>query len=245
MTTHVFTLRRLPRLFASDAANVTRDPTLLFVICFSVVPMLAGVFFRDGIDTLGSSVFGIQNLFAIVLPIFISLPAFLIGWVTGFLFLEDRDDGPLLALDVTPVGKRGFMSYRVAMTAAITFAITLLSCALLLPERGVAMALVLSVMVALSAVVSALILPAIARNKVEGLALTKVTNLLSMVPLVALVPGPWRLLGGFVPTYWIGELIFNAGDFPGFHFLVAATAGIGMHIAAVALLYRAQARRAG
>ncbi len=37
----------------------------------------------------------------------------LIGWVTGFLLLEDRDDGPLLAVDVTPIGKCGFLAYRV------------------------------------------------------------------------------------------------------------------------------------
>ncbi|MBU1175136.1 MAG: hypothetical protein KKH72_07005 [Alphaproteobacteria bacterium] len=245
MTTHVFSLRRLPLLFSSDALNVTRDPTLLFAICFSIVPAIAGFFFRDAIDAAALGYFGVANLFAMIVPIFICLPAFMVGWVTGFLFLEDRDDGPLLALEVTPVGKRGFMAYRVAVTAAISFVITLLGAALLLPERGVAMALVLATMVALDAVGSALILPALARNKVEGLALTKVTNIFGMVPLVALVPGPWRFVGGVVPTFWVGEVILNAGDFPSWHFLAASAIGIGLHLAAVALLYRLQANRAG
>jgi len=100
-------------------------------------------------------------------------------------------------------------------------------------------------MVALDAVGSALILPALARNKVEGLALTKVTNIFGMVPLVALVPGPWRFVGGVVPTFWVGEVILNAGDFPSWHFLAASAIGIGLHLAAVALLYRLQANRAG
>jgi hypothetical protein len=33
--------------------------------------------------------------------------------------LEDRDDGALLALDVTPPGKAGFLAYRVTVTAGV------------------------------------------------------------------------------------------------------------------------------
>ena len=151
----------------------------------------------------------------------------------------------MLAVDVTPVGKRGFMSYRFAVTAAITFVLTLFGSALLLPERGVAVALVLSVMIAMDAIGMALILPALARNKVEGLAVTKAVNILSFAPLAALLPLPWRYLAGFIPTFWVGELIYNAPDFPSLGFLFAATLGIGIHLIACGLLFRLQSRRAG
>jgi fluoroquinolone transport system permease protein len=240
-----FTPRRFSILFGSDARNVTRDPTLLFAIVFSAVPAIAGFYFRDAINAAIAANFGLENVFAFIVPMLLTLPAFMIGWVTGFLFLEDRDDGPLLAVDVTPTGKRGFMAYRIAITAAITFALTLLGSALLLPEGGVTTALVLSTMVALDAVGMALILPAFARNKVEGLALTKVTNLLSFAPFIALVPGPWRFLGGWIPTFWIGEIVLKAPGFPSAHFLIAATLGIAIHLFAIGLLYRWQSRRAG
>jgi fluoroquinolone transport system permease protein len=245
MSTHPFVPGRYFRLFASDSLNVTRDPTLLFAILFSAAPALAGFFFRDALDRVVEDTFGLPNVFTLVLPMLLCIPAFMIGWVTGFLFLEDRDDGPLLALDVTPLGKRGFMAYRIAVTAVITFALTLLGCVLLLPERGVATALVLSMMVALDAVGAALILPAIARNKVEGLALTKVTNILSLAPLLALLPMPWRYLGGWLPTFWVGEIILNAGDFPSASFLAATALGGAVHVIVVWLLYTLQNQRAG
>lgn len=209
-----FSPRRFSRLFAADALNVTRDPTLLFAIVFSAMPAIAGFWFREFIDSSLGAMLGVTGLFAHVVPMLLCVPAFMIGWVTGFLFLEDRDDGPLLAIDVTPLGKGGFMAYRIAVTASITFALTLFGCALLLPDRGPVLATVVSVMVALDAVGAALILPAIARNKVEGLALTKVTNVLSLAPLLALVAAPWRYLGFWLPTFWIGDIVLNAPNFP-------------------------------
>jgi fluoroquinolone transport system permease protein len=243
--TRAFTLRRFATLFESDRRNVLRDPTLLFTVLFSAAPALAGYFFRDGINALVETQFGFADIFTYLLPIFVTTPAFMVGWVTGFLFLEDRDDGPLLAVDVTPLGKRGFMSYRVAVTAAIAFALTVLGTALLLPERGVATAFVLCVLVAMDAIGMALVLPALAHNKVEGLAVTKAVNILSFAPLLALLPVPWRYIGGFIPTFWIGEIIFNAPAFPALAFIVSAVLGIGVHLGVVWLLYRLQARRAG
>ncbi len=245
MSTHAFTPRRFATLFESDARNITRDPTLLYVIVLSILPAVLGYFFRDWINSAVQSQFGLAGIFEMVLPMFLCIPAFLIGWVTGFLFLEDRDEGPLLAVDVTPLGKRGFMVYRVAVTAAVTFVVTLFGCALLLPEHGVATALVLAVTVTFEAIGIALALPALARNKVEGLALIKVANVFSMAALLALVPGPWRFLGAWIPTFWVGELVLNAPDFPATLFFVDAALGIATHLAAVLLLYRLQARRAG
>ena len=245
MTTNVFAPHRLRRLFAADAVNIARDPTLLYVVVLSVLPALAGFFFRDALNSAVESNFGLAGVFEMILPMLLCLPAFLLGWVTGFLFLEERDDGPLLAVDTTPVGKRGLMAYRIATAATLTFAMTLFACALLLPERGIAVALAVAVMVAADAVCVALVLPALARNKVEGLALIKVANVFAMAPLLALVPGAWRFAGGLVPTFWIGELILNAPDFPDAGFLLAAGAGIATHLLVVWLFFRLQARRAG
>ncbi len=245
MTIHAFTPRRFSVLFNSDTRNVLRDPTLLFAIVLSAVPALAGFFFRDAINQFVEGYFGLAGVFTFLLPIFLCIPAFMVGWVTGFLFLEDRDDGPLLAVDVTPLGKRGFMAYRIVVTAAITFALTLFGCALLLPERGAAVALVLSIMIALDSIGMALVLPAFARNKVEGLALTKAVNILSFAPLLALLPAPWKFFGAWFPTFWIGDIIFNAPDFPAPVFLADAVFGIAVHLGMVFLLYRLQAHRAG
>jgi len=203
----VFAPTRLMRLAVSDAMNISRDPTLMFAILLSVVPSLGVTIWRNEINALGVSAFAVPEIVDYALPVILVLPAFLIGWVTGFLLLEDRDDGPLLALDVTPIGKSGFMVYRAFMTALVTAFVTMFAMTLLLPESTWLLRLLFAVLIAVEAVCAAFILPVVARNKVEGLAVTKLTNIASIIPLIAIFPSPWRYLAAIFPTYWIGEAL--------------------------------------
>lgn len=202
----VFRPTRFFELMMSDASNISRDPTLVFAIILSIVPAIAISYWRVDIDSLMFSKFEVVSFTGYILALVICLPAFLIGWVTGFLFLEDRDDGVLLAIDITPIGKSGFFAYRVTITALITILITIFAMILLLPDLGWGMVLFVSFLVAVEAICAAFVLPAIARNKVEGLAVTKLTNIAIIVPLIAIIPSPFRYLGAIIPTYWIGEL---------------------------------------
>jgi hypothetical protein len=239
----VFAPRRLSRLLFADAMNVSRDPMLLFASVLSFLPSIGLGLAREAIDEAGLAA-GVTALSEIFVPLALLLPAFLIGWVTGFLLLEDRDDGPLLALDVTPVGKEGFLAYRLAVGAGITAAITVLALWLLLPAAALWLKLVILVTVAADAALSAALLLALARNKVEGLALTKLTNIAAIVPLAALIPSPLRLVAGIVPTYWLGELLGLAGSgaLPSWlaTLLLAAS-----HVAAASVVVALLRRRAG
>ena len=176
-----------------------------------------------------------------VAPVALLIPASLIGWVTGFLLLEDRDEGTLLAIDVTPVGKSGFLAYRSGVTALVAFAITLFAWPLVIPDATAGMAFFIAALTAAYAVAAAVVLPAIARNKVEGLALTKLTNFAIVFPLVAFVPSPLRYIAGIVPTYWIGELLAPGS----LSLVIAAPLAVASSVAAIAAAFALLGRRAG
>lgn len=232
---------RLARLLAADARNVSRDPMLVMGSIMSLLPSLGLWLARPAIDQAGFDAFGVTALSHYFVPVALLLPAFLVGWVSGFLFLEDRDEGPLIAIEVTPVGKLGFMVYRVAATAFITAGITILALLLLLPNQDLGRTALILLAVPANAVMGALILPAVARNKVEGLALTKLTNLAAIMPLLAALPSPFRLLAGIFPTYWLGEWLKLGGD-AALPLWVSAPAGIVVHIAALAIILRLNGR---
>ncbi|MEO6395462.1 MAG: hypothetical protein ABIO40_06090 [Devosia sp.] len=202
----VFAPRRLATLLAADAMNVSRDPMLIFASILSVLPSIGLWLARDAIDVAGARA-GIVTLSLYFVPVALLLPAFLIGWVTGFLLIEDRDDGPLLAVDVTPVGKGGFLAYRLVVTAALTATITVMALQLLLAAAALWLKLLILATIPADAALAAIVLLALARNKVEGLALTKLTNLAAIIPLAATIPSPFRLIAGIIPTYWLGELL--------------------------------------
>lgn len=244
MSSNVFAPVRFSTMLASDSRNVSRDPTLLFAALMSVVPAIAIYFWRDPINAAAFDAFGLQDIIFYAMPCLLCLPAFLIGWVGGFLFLEDRDDGPLLALEVTPIGKQGFIAYRTSVTMALTFVITFVSAVFILPGQSPAMQLFVAVLIAMEALAAAFILPAVARNKVEGLALTKLTNIGAIVPLVALVPSPLRYVAGIVPTFWLGELLGLSGE-RALPFWAMATLAIITHAVAAWLLYQLISKKVG
>ena len=240
----LFAPRRFGRLIASDAMNIARDPMLLFAIVMSLLPAIAFHFGRAPMNAAALDAFGLENFSLYVAPVALLVPALLVGWVTGFLLLEDRDDGPLLAVDVTPVGKGGFLGYRVAVTALVTVAVTLYAAPLIIPEFGWGIAVLIAVLIASEAAMVAIVLPAIARNKVEGLALTKLINLASIVPLMAIIGSPLRFIAGVFPTFWIGELLDLSGQ-AALPLAIAAALAIAVHAAAVAGLFWLLGRRAG
>jgi fluoroquinolone transport system permease protein len=235
---------RIARLIGADAMNIARDPMLLMASGMSLLPALALRLAQPTMDAAAFDAFGVVAISRFVVPLALLIPAVLIGWVTGFLLLEDRDEGVLLAVDVTPVGKGGFLIYRVLVTATLGAAVSLYAWPLILPHVPVIVALGIAAIVALNAVAMAVILPAIAGNKVEGLALSKLLNLFSLVPLLAAVPSPARFLAGILPPYWVGELLGMSEVMPLPAPLTLVLALIVNSLAIVAL-FRLFARRAG
>lgn len=226
---------RLGKILFSDALNVTRDPMLLIVLVMTALPPLALAIWRADLDALALQSFGVANFGTYLVPTFLVVNALLIGWVVGFLMLEDRDEGMLTAVAVTPLGGRGYLGYRAALAAALTLLLTLYGIVLMAPALPPAPAALVCLLVALEAVLSAAVLPALARNKVEGLALTKLTNILAIVPLAALLPAPWRYLFGVLPPYWIGEVLLvpASGALP---IWLVALLSLLVHAVATALL---------
>lgn len=240
----LFSPRRYVRLLAADAMNVGRDPVLAFTAVLSLVPIAVFAFFRGTIDAAALDAFGVAGFMRYVAPPALVLPAALLGWVAGFLLLEDRDEGTLTAVSVTPAGRVGYFAYRVSVSAFVVVVIVLAAMPVVAPEAGLATGVAVALMVGVEAAIIAALLPTIARNKVEGLALSKVMNLAILAPLAAIVSAPWRYVAGIVPSYWIGELLEMSDAVYLTPPVIIAFAAV-IHAAALALSVRRYARSAG
>ncbi len=232
-----FTPARLKGLFLGDMRNILREPVMLLVLAFALLPLLLFVMFQKPMNEAALSAWGIEEISRYVAPLILLLPAYLIGWVTGFLILEERDEGPLLALSVTPVGKNGVAIYRAALASFMSGAIALISIPFLFFKPDMFVVMTLVILCATQAAMVNFVLPAIAKNKVQGLAMTKVINLFSLAPLLAFIPSPWRFLSAPVPGFWIGELTKSplAREIP---FLALLTLAAVSHLLVLWLIYR-------
>jgi fluoroquinolone transport system permease protein len=230
-------------LFRADLANIARDPLLAGGAVMSVLPGLLLLVFGSRIDAAALDGLGIAGLSYILAGIALMMPGAILGWIYGFLLLEDRDDNVLMAIEITPLGKTGFIVWRLASVFALAFTLNAVMAPLMLPGNGAIAAVGLVILASLHALTTALFLLAFAANKVEGLALTKLVNIALLAPLLALLPAPWRWLAAPIPPFWLGEMLaFGENPLP-----MALAFGLGLiaTLAVISLLCARTRKRVG
>lgn len=240
----------LRRLGPVDARNVARDPLLLWI---ALLPPAMALATRLGVPPLarllrGALGFDLAPLLPLLLAGFALLAPTMVGMVVGFLLLDERDDRTLSALLVTPVAPAAYLGYRLLLPTLVGLASTLLCLPLagLLPLSPATL-LAVALLSAPSAALLALLLATFADNKVAGLALLKLLNVLLMLPLLAyFVAAPWQWLAGIFPSYWAAKALWLAVE--GRSALPALAAGAVVNGAALVLLalrYRFELQRRG
>jgi fluoroquinolone transport system permease protein len=227
---------------AVDVRLMVRDPVILAMFA---APLLAGIVLGRVIPHVVSLVAGaaFQETFAArymdTIRSFALLPGVVVYGVIGaFLILDEKDGGVIPFLRTVP-GRRGWYILRrgwllllvyLAILGPVVLAGNLFHAT---PFRFV-----------LSLFVDAAVLPVvylavaiIAENKVQGLAATKVINLLSLPPILLLaIPEGWAWVVGIFPSGW-GTLIRLHVSTSG-QALAAAAAGVVYAGTITLLLYR-------
>ncbi len=212
-------MRNLAALTLGDLRNIRRDPLLSLLAFYPwiialvlrwLIPFLAA-----GLASAPALQFDLQPYYGLLTSFFSTLlvPQ-LIGYMAGFLLLDERDDGTLTALRVTPLPLAGYLLQKLLLPVLLSALavyifvpvvdLVTVSYWPLLPIAGVA---------ALTAPIFALLLAAFASNKVQGLAVMKGLSLLLVSPIAAyFVPSPWQWLFGFSPTFWPAKAFWQLID---------------------------------
>ena len=172
------TLRSL-RIFLRQIAG----DGMLVTVC--VAPLLTACLFRFGLPAveallraeLGRAVVlaGYYRLFDLLLA---SVTPYLFCFASAMVLLEERDDGLSAYLAVTPVGRRGYFVSRLLIPAVWSFlvSIVLMECFSLTRWSFAPLSATCLLGSALS-LEAALLVVALSRNRVEGLAVAKLSGL--------------------------------------------------------------------
>ena len=203
----------------NDIRGTYRDPLLVMLI-------LAPVIWTTGVSVLTPRVtellteryaFDLAPYYPLVLTAFLLLTSIIVvGGLAAFLVLDEIDAGTLAALRVTPVPLSTFFGYRAATVTAVTtiYVIATMSFSGIL-EPGLIPALIPIGMVAgLSAVVTLLLIIALASNKIQGIAMVRVLGMLiaGLPCLPWFIDSAWNLAFGVLPPYWAAKAFWVATD---------------------------------
>lgn len=234
-------MNRILHLIKMDIRQISRDSMLALAI---MAPLLLLVVVRYGIPILTDQLnrklaFDLTLYYDLMLTFVIVLIPLLLGVLTGFMMLDERDENIIQYYAVTPLQKSGYFLYRLTMPVVLSILFTFLL--ILYGDIGSPTVITMIptvLLLALEAPILTLVLVAFANNKIEGLALSKGLGIIVFIPVIAyFVPFPWQLLAGFVPTYWASQtfLLGLKGEW-GLS-LFFAFIGLAVHVGMLRYLY--------
>lgn len=236
----------LHQALLNEVRQIARDPLLKWMMAFPILITLALRFGMPALaDVLWQSYqFDLTPYYLLIMSMQPALMPGLIGTVIGFSLLDMKDDGSLMAMKVTPLQIGGYLRFKLMLPMLICIPFTAI-CLVVADLYTIPwyMIILISISAALLAPIFAILLLIFAKNKVEGLALTKVINAFMFPPIIAwFFPGHWNWLFGLLPTWWPMKSFWLITEQP---WMAVAVMGVGIlvQIIWIALLWRLAAKR--
>ena len=205
---------RAIRLSFFHMLKVVMHDRMLFAALMS--PVLAGIAICFGVPFAEKMLIQVTGLTAVLTPyyglfdiFFASLTAVMFCFIAAMVVLEEHDDHIDRYLFITSLGRNGYFVSRILIPALFAFAIT----AILLPgvkltELSGVEIILLSLTGSLQGIVIALLIVTISSNKLEGMAVTKLSSLMILGAIVPFfLPSPIDLCAFFLPSFWMGKAV--------------------------------------
>ncbi|MDP5273270.1 hypothetical protein [Chengkuizengella axinellae] len=216
-------MRTVLSLFIRDMKNIFRDPILLVSIFLPICLAILGRIFFPILEQnlFVMYAFNLSKHYDFMMSILLLLTPLLIGMLMGFMILEERDEGIILFMSVTPLKKSGYFIYRFGLPVLISVWISffVLYITNIVPIN-IMKQLPVIVLLALEAPLIALCMGVLAGNKVEGLSVSKVLNIMLLAPFAGyFLESKIQLLAGVLPPYWASMAFMKSFEEVGIYFL--------------------------
>ena len=190
--------------------HISRDGMLILI---SVAPLLMVVLFSYILPTYIEQILPFElSRYYILLDLMIAaMTPYLFCFASSLAILEEIDDHIATYLSVTPVGKDGYLFSRLILPSIVSAVITVLLMTFYsLSNISIMMIVVLSISTAILAIITSMIVVCVAKNKVEGMAISKISGLLLVGLFIpSFITGNIQYLFGVIPSFWIAKLALS------------------------------------
>lgn len=185
--------------------QIGHDPMMLSA-CFA--PFLMGALIKWGIpfseQISGYSLAPYYPIFDILLSI---MAPVLLCFAFAMITLEEVDDKISRYFSISPLGKSGYLFTRIGVPAILSCIIAFIVLTFFsLEQLSFGMTMGLTVLGAIQAVIVSLMIITLSSNKLEGMAVTKLSALTMLgIPVPFFVPDAVQYTVGFLPSFWVGK----------------------------------------
>ena len=167
----------------NDIRGTYRDPLLVMIVVAPIIWTLGVVILTPLFTEMLAEryQFDLVPYYPLVLTAFLLLTSIVIaGGLAAFLVLDEVDAGTLTALRVTPVPLSTFFAYRAATVMVVTtvYVVATMSLSGILATGLIPALIPIGMLAGLSAVVTLLLIVAVAGNKIQGIAMVRALGML-------------------------------------------------------------------
>lgn len=201
----------------NDLKQILRDPVmavlmvapLLLIIAFKLVILYLVPYIQTLID------FDVLPYLDYVLVFVIMMCGAMLGIVTGFMMIDDRDGKIAELMSVTPLGRSGYLINRLLFAAVLSVFYSILGYYVLnVVELPIITILFVSLLSSIYSIIIGLLIFTFADDKVKGLTFAKAINSLSLFAFTDLLALKWlTVLSWFFPPYWISLVVQSPHTF--------------------------------
>lgn len=208
-------MKAIRRSFFQMVVSMRRDK-MLSVCCFA--PILAVFFFRVAIPLLEAALTDGFHMTAVISPyyklidiLFAMLPSTMFCFVSAMVSLEEKDEKTAVYLFVTPLRKTGYLFARFGVPSVIAF----FAAIILLPVFKLTALSPLTVLLlaaggTLQGTIVALLVLAISSNKLEGMAVAKLSTLIFLGAVIPFfIKSNVQYVISLLPSFWIGKAVLE------------------------------------
>ncbi|MFU8786343.1 MAG: hypothetical protein ACNA7U_03770 [Candidatus Izemoplasmataceae bacterium] len=202
--------------------QLTTDGMLVMML---VAPILAGLFFRFLVPLFELWLTDFYQVESIIKDYYLLIDLFLIA-LTPYMFcfaasmtmLDEHDQNITQHLIVTPIMKKGYLMSRLILTTSFATIYSVLIIMLFLLTKWLVIdALFYAIISSLIAMTFSLALFSYSNNKVEGLALAKLSGLFLLgLPVPFFISNNNQYIVSFLPSFWMAKIKL---DFSWFYIL--------------------------
>jgi fluoroquinolone transport system permease protein len=203
----------------NDIRGTYRDPLLWMVVVAPVIWTTLVAFLTPLVTEMLAERYGFDLVpyHPLVLTAFLLLTSIIIvGAIAAFLILDEVDAGTLAALRVTPVPLSTLFAYRAGTVMVLTtvYVVATLSFSGILEPGLVPSLIPIGLLAGLSAIVTLLLIVAVASNKIQGIAMVRALGMLiaGLPCLPWFIHSGWNVAFGVLPPYWAAKAFWVASD---------------------------------
>ncbi len=192
----------------------TRQDMMLFAVCLAPVPV--GFAFRFAIPFLEAVLTDwfhrpvvLSPYYALIDTFFAMLSPTMFCFASAMVSLEETDERTATYLFTTPLGKNGYLAARFCIPSAAAFLVTVV----LLPVfKLTSLSMMDMVLFAaggtLQGIITALLILTISSNKLEGMAVAKLSGLMMIGAAIPFfIRDDLQYVLFLLPSFWIGKAV--------------------------------------